>query len=97
MLLTPLGLQSRFGDNLGKTTWNLTGMSPKRDWGSKRVNSADCRYSVVLLAGAHVPGVEGPLLPGTILKGTYGADENLYIVLFLLLRGTIVNRTYGTH
>ena len=36
--LTLLGLQSRFGDNWGQTTWNLTGLSPKRDWGSKRVN-----------------------------------------------------------
>ena len=35
--LTLLGLQSRFGDNLGQTTWNLTGVSPKRDWSSKRV------------------------------------------------------------
>ena len=36
-LLTRLGLQSRFGDNLGQTTWDLTGVSPKRDWSSKRV------------------------------------------------------------
>ena len=34
--LTLLGLQSRFGDNLGQTSRNLTGVSPKRDWGSKR-------------------------------------------------------------
>ena len=38
-VLTLLGLQSRFGDNLGQTTWNLRGVSPKRDWSSKRVNS----------------------------------------------------------
>ena len=36
--LTFLGLQSRFGDNLRQTTWNLTGVSPKRDWSAKRVN-----------------------------------------------------------
>ena len=34
---TLLGLQSRFGDNLGQSTWNLTGASPKRDWSSKRL------------------------------------------------------------
>ena len=37
-ILTLLGLQSRFGDNLGQNTWNLTVVSPKRDWSSKRVN-----------------------------------------------------------
>ena len=35
--LTILGLQSRFGDKVGQTTWNLTGVSPNRDWSSKRV------------------------------------------------------------
>ena len=33
--LTLLGLQSRFGDNWGQFTWNLTAMSPKRGWSSK--------------------------------------------------------------
>ena len=37
--LTLLEPQSRFGDNLGQTTWNLTGVSPKRDWSSKGVNT----------------------------------------------------------
>ena len=37
--LTLLGLQSRFGDNWGQLTWNLTGLSPKRDWSSKRDNT----------------------------------------------------------
>ena len=36
-LATLLGPQSRFGDNWGKTTWNLSGASPKQDWSSKRV------------------------------------------------------------
>ena len=36
--LTLLGLQSRFGDNWVKNTWNLRGLSPKRDCSSKRVN-----------------------------------------------------------
>ena len=31
-----LGLQSRFGDNWGQNTWNLSVLSPKRDWGSKK-------------------------------------------------------------
>ena len=31
-----LGLQSRFGNNSGQTTWNLNGVSPKRDRSSKR-------------------------------------------------------------
>ena len=30
-VLTLLGLQSRFGDNLGQITWNLSALSPKRD------------------------------------------------------------------
>ena len=38
-LLTLLGLQSRFGGNWGQITWNLIGLSPKRDWSSKRVNA----------------------------------------------------------
>ena len=35
--LTRLGLQSRFGDNWVQTTWNLTALSPHRDWSSKGV------------------------------------------------------------
>ena len=35
--LTLLALQSRFVDSLGQTTLNLTVVSPKRDWISKRV------------------------------------------------------------
>ena len=34
--LNLLALQSRFGDNWGKMTWKLSGLSPKRDWSSKR-------------------------------------------------------------
>ena len=40
IMLTLLGLQSRFGDNSGQTTLNLSGVSPKRDWSSKRVNNS---------------------------------------------------------
>ena len=36
LLLTLLGLQSRFGDNWGEITWNLSALSPKRDWSSKK-------------------------------------------------------------
>ena len=36
--LTLLGPQSRFGDNWGQITWNLSGASQKRDWSSKRVD-----------------------------------------------------------
>ena len=35
--LTLLGPQPRFGDNWGQITWNLSGVSPKRDWSSKMV------------------------------------------------------------
>ena len=35
----PLGLQSRFGDNWRQITLNLSGLSPKRDWSSKRVKT----------------------------------------------------------
>ena len=35
---TRLGPQSRSRDNWGQTAWNLSGVSPKRDWSSKRVN-----------------------------------------------------------
>ena len=35
--LTLLGLQSRFGDNWGQIAWNLSALSPKRDWSSKGV------------------------------------------------------------
>ena len=37
---TLLEPQSRFGDNWGQITWNLSGVSPKRDWSSKRVNTS---------------------------------------------------------
>ena len=37
--LTLLGLQSRFGDNRGQITWNLSALSPKRDWSSKGVKT----------------------------------------------------------
>ena len=39
LLLILLGLQSRFGDNWRQITWNLSGLSPKRDCSSKRVNT----------------------------------------------------------
>ena len=39
LLLTLLVLQFRFGDNCRQITYNLTGLPPKRDWSSKRVNS----------------------------------------------------------
>ena len=35
--LTLLGLQSRFGDNRGQNTRNLSVLSPKPDWSSKGV------------------------------------------------------------
>ena len=36
-LFTLLGLQSRFGHNWGQNTWNLSGLPPKRDCISERV------------------------------------------------------------
>ena len=38
--LTLLGLQSRFGDDWGQITWNLSALSPKRGWSSKGVKRA---------------------------------------------------------
>ena len=38
ILLTLLGLQSRFGGNWEKDRWSFSGLSPKRDWGSRGVN-----------------------------------------------------------
>ena len=35
VLLTLLGLQSRFGDNWGQTPWNLSALSPKPDGGRR--------------------------------------------------------------
>ena len=37
LLLTLSGPQYHFGDNWGQITWNLSGVSPKWDWSSKRV------------------------------------------------------------
>ena len=39
MVLTLLELQSRFGDNWGHITWNVSALSPKRDWSSKGVKN----------------------------------------------------------
>ena len=36
-VFTLLGPQSRFGDNWGHITWNLSALPPKRDWSSKGV------------------------------------------------------------
>ena len=44
--LTLLEPQSRFGDNWGQLTWNLSGLSPKRDWSSKRVKDTKRNTSV---------------------------------------------------
>ena len=35
--LTLLELQSHFGDNWGQITWNVSALSPKRDWSSREV------------------------------------------------------------
>ena len=48
LLLTLSGLQSRFGDNWGQITWNLTGLSPKRGWSSMGINT-----TVLLLLNYH--------------------------------------------
>ena len=50
--LTLLGLQSRFGGNWGQITWNLTALSPHRDWSSKGV----LHSRVPLFTGGHRPG-----------------------------------------
>ena len=59
LTLTLLGLQSRFGDNWGQITWNLTALSPHRDWSSKGVNSSP-QYNAVRgrRAGSNNSGVE---------------------------------------
>ena len=38
MVLTLLGLLSRFVGDWGQIIWNLSALSPKRDWSSKGVN-----------------------------------------------------------
>ena len=37
--LSLLGPQSHSGDNWGQITWNLSALSPKRDWSSKEVKA----------------------------------------------------------
>ena len=54
--LTLLGLQSRFGDNWGQITWNLSALSPKRDWSSKGVKWATCERQELIGAGHSMPG-----------------------------------------
>ena len=58
---TLLGLQSRFGDNWRQISLNLSGLSPKRDWSTKRVNSAvikgDRKYYQVLDEQINAAGV----------------------------------------
>ena len=44
VLKTLLGLQSRYGDNWGQITWNLTGLSPKRDCSPKGVEANEDPY-----------------------------------------------------
>ena len=50
-LLTLLGLQTRFGDNWGKITWNLSGLSPKRDCSSKGAEGATGTTQAALYKG----------------------------------------------
>ena len=46
--LTLLGPQSRFEDNWGQITWSLSGLSPKRDCGSKGVvKHPSCRLEML--------------------------------------------------
>ena len=46
--LTLLELQSRFGDNWGQITWNLSALSPKRDWSSKGVKREKNMVSIIV-------------------------------------------------
>ena len=50
--LTLLGLQSRFGDNWEKITWNLSGLPPKRDWSSKGVKAVVSQNTMAALSRA---------------------------------------------
>ena len=43
---TLLGLQSRFGDDWGQITWNLSALPPKRDWSSKGVDGPTEREQI---------------------------------------------------
>ena len=71
MCLTLLGLQSRFGDNLGQATWKLSGVSPKRDCGSK------------IMQVVRVPTRQNELLlRGTTVNRTYDGHKNLYVSNF---------------
>ena len=49
--LTLVGLQSRFGDNWGQITWNLSALPPKRDWSSKGVEPCFCLHGGKLSTG----------------------------------------------
>ena len=49
---TLLGLQSRFENNWGQITWNVTALSPKkRDRSSKRVKKQNPAFSMIVLIG----------------------------------------------
>ena len=68
MVLTLLELQSRFGDNWGHITWNVSALSPKRDWSSKGVNyptvSAITRGIIIHSFGRTLPLAEvAPNIP----------------------------------
>ena len=55
----------------GQNTWNLIGLSPERDCGSRRVNTNNITHN-------------------------YGSQQRTVKMLQVLVRGTIVNRTYST-
>ena len=72
-----LGLQSRFVYNWGQITWNLSRVSPKRDWSSKRVkvNCLDLYVSDIL----HLVYSESP--EGHLPAGQLSRGNRTYLVL----------------
>ena len=72
MFLTLLGPQSRFGDNGGLITWNLTGLSPKRDWSLKGLTSFRI---CALVFGDSYGGEKMQLIKKTVGEGGYTSDR----------------------
>ena len=65
--LTLLGLQSRFGDNWRQITRNVSGLSPKRDWSSKRGDKCLVLRGCFQFSTCRTSYVRGILRRGTVV------------------------------
>ena len=84
----------------GQITQIISSLSPKRDWGSKRVNSAGQRYSAGIdgrrVGYRHAGG--STAVAAVLIYGRHYVVHPLGIFgMYPIRGGPCLNRTYGSH